>query len=99
MQYPMMIYEPRPTINFGKYSGRALTDIPSGYLDWLLSKSFLRPKPRKFVEAEMNRRPEAGEYANREQAAADRRAKLRKESIERRRLREADRRRRSLFAI
>ena len=49
---------------FGKHKGRALSELPDGYLAWLLGLSDLRPFLRDALEAERDRR--AGHHDSRE---------------------------------
>jgi hypothetical protein len=41
---------------FGKHRGRAFSDLPSDYLEWLLGLDDLRPPLRRALEAEAERR-------------------------------------------
>ena len=47
------------TLPFGKHKGTAITDVPLGYLRFLLTLENLRADTRKAIEAEVARRQAA----------------------------------------
>src|SRR5262249_6883441 len=47
-----------PTLPFGKHQGHRITDVPHGYLKWLLNADAAEPWLRAEVRAELRRRGE-----------------------------------------
>jgi len=39
-------------LQFGKYKGQTLADVPSGYLDWLREQDWVKPDLMDAVEEE-----------------------------------------------
>lgn len=51
-----------PTIAFGKHKGKLITELDTGYLDWLIRQNWLKPPLRDQVDEELCERMERGEY-------------------------------------
>ena len=49
-------YHTRPTMPFGRYRGVSLADIPTDYLQWLVSLADLRRPLRANIRDELHRR-------------------------------------------
>ena len=39
--YDELMANPEPTMPWGKYAGQDLSDIPTGYLDWLIGNDWM----------------------------------------------------------
>jgi uncharacterized protein (DUF3820 family) len=47
-----------PILPFGKHKGEHCSDVPVGYLDWLIGQDWLRPEMKEQIEAHLETRPE-----------------------------------------
>jgi hypothetical protein len=54
---------------FGKYKGRLLSELPDGYLLWLLDLPDLNPWLRRALESELARRDDAPRSPGRQEGA------------------------------
>jgi uncharacterized protein (DUF3820 family) len=48
-------------LGFGKYRGKRLADVETGYLEWLARQAWPSPWLRRAVTAELKRRAEAAD--------------------------------------